>query len=721
MEALRSSAPQILLSALQRHRWVIAALVAGALLRLAVALAYHPAIFYNDSFVYIRQAFNIGGPGLITFAPDRPAGYPLALHLLGASLGWVTSLQHLAGLLGGGLLYWMMRRLGVGRSLAAVGVAVVVLDSYAVTLEQLILAEALFTLALTASGALVVAGRRWWLLALGGGLLAVACLLRNTGYLLIPAWVVFLIVRHRRHWVPLAAVVAGLATIFVPYLVWQHSVIGRWTPYSTTASGWFLYSRVAPFGSCNGVSVPANATALCRYTAADRGQGPEYYLFAGGPARRLFPAEYPGGGGDIDPVAVNGVLRGYAIAMIEARPLQYLGASLGDFFKFFEPGVAASGDDFETILLADEGRSTGGTGTPVSTPYFYNGSPTPVAGHPFSPGAALRSYQSVFHTARWLLAAFVLLAIGTPLLRRSARGRKLPPRPEQIVLVGGPLLALLGQAATAQFAVRYEIPFVGLLAAGGVLAISDLTRLSRSELRGEDRRYDRRAGIVGSWPALASRAAAHRLSPVIGQTTVQTPTGLEPDQTSAADWLRARPRASLLAALATLVALVVIVWLITGTGGSPPASPAPAAPATVARIGPIGLSVGGLAGMVNGTLRQPTYWAGPKSGVVYELTRTTNGNVYVRYLRRGAKVGDPRASFLIVATYPYPNAFHRLQAVAHGAGVTLADGAFVLPDAGYPKSVHMAFPGVDYEVEVYDPSPAVAVRVAKSGTVQPVG
>ena len=45
-------------------------LAAGGALRLAVALAYRPAIFYNDSFVYIRHAFNIGGPGLVTFAPD---------------------------------------------------------------------------------------------------------------------------------------------------------------------------------------------------------------------------------------------------------------------------------------------------------------------------------------------------------------------------------------------------------------------------------------------------------------------------------------------------------------------------------------------------------------------------------------------------------------------------------------------------------------------------
>src|SRR5438270_2395387 len=156
-----------------RRAWpLLLVLVLAALLRIAVALAYRPAIFYNDSFVYVRHAYNLGGTGLVTFAPDRPAGYPLILHLLGYSLAWTTSLQHLAGLIGGLLLYWLMRRLGVGRGLAAVGVALVLLDSYALTLEQLILAESLFTLAVIASAALILGSRRWWAIAAGGALLA---------------------------------------------------------------------------------------------------------------------------------------------------------------------------------------------------------------------------------------------------------------------------------------------------------------------------------------------------------------------------------------------------------------------------------------------------------------------------------------------------------------------------------------------------------------------
>ena len=58
--------------------------------------------------------------------------------------------QHLAGLVTGVLVYALMLRLRLPRWLATVGAAVVVLDAYAIALEQQVLAEAFFTLALVA-------------------------------------------------------------------------------------------------------------------------------------------------------------------------------------------------------------------------------------------------------------------------------------------------------------------------------------------------------------------------------------------------------------------------------------------------------------------------------------------------------------------------------------------------------------------------------------------
>jgi hypothetical protein len=48
----------------------------------------------------------------------------------------------------------------------------------------------------------------------------------------------------------------------------------------------------------------------------------------------------------------------------------------------------------------------------------------------------------------------------------------------------------------------------------------------------------------------------------------------------------------------------------------------------------------------------PVYWLGERLGSKYELTETDSGRIYVRYLRGDAEAGDPRSSFITVATYP---------------------------------------------------------------------
>jgi hypothetical protein len=106
---------------------------------------------------------------------------------------------------------------------------------------------------------------------------------------------------------------------------------------------------------------------------------------------------------------------------------------------------------------------------------------------------------------------------------------------------------------------------------------------------------------------------------------------------------------------------------------------------------------------------------------MYELTRTTAGKVYVRYLPFGVKAGAPKADYLTVATYPFAAAYEALQKVAGGQEKTVPGGGIALVDAGHPQSVHIAFPGVDYQLEVYHPSPQRALTDALSGDVQPAG
>jgi hypothetical protein len=120
----------------------------------------------------------------------------------------------------------------------------------------------------------------------------------------------------------------------------------------------------------------------------------------------------------------------------------------------------------------------------------------------------------------------------------------------------------------------------------------------------------------------------------------------------------------------------------------------------------------------------PVYWAGPRRGFTYELTRTRRGDVYIRYLPAGVALEDKRPDFLTVGTYPYA------QAIANARSQAKSDGAFKRTIAGHgvayslpkkPKSVFFAYPRLDYLFEVYDPAPLRARRLVLSGRIRPVG
>jgi hypothetical protein len=136
---------------------------------------------------------------------------------------------------------------------------------------------------------------------------------------------------------------------------------------------------------------------------------------------------------------------------------------------------------------------------------------------------------------------------------------------------------------------------------------------------------------------------------------------------------------------------------------------------------PVGLVPSSALKEASKLLRQPIYWAGPRKGFHYEFWRLTNGNIYVRYLPHGVKAGVTSAKFLIVATYPYRGAYAALTKYSHGKAVAGPHGSIYFARPTDPKSVYVAFPNVNYEVEIYDPSAAVSRSIAATGRVVPVG
>jgi hypothetical protein len=122
-------------------------------------------------------------------------------------------------------------------------------------------------------------------------------------------------------------------------------------------------------------------------------------------------------------------------------------------------------------------------------------------------------------------------------------------------------------------------------------------------------------------------------------------------------------------------------------------------------------------------LKHPVYWVGPQKGVTYELTQTSGGQVHVRYLPAGVKVGSSTA-YLAVGTYPFKGAY----AATKGLLKTKSNVQVNMPGRGvavysksYPQSIHLSFPGSDIQVEVYDPSAARARQFVTSGQVQAIG
>jgi hypothetical protein len=186
-----------------------------------------------------------------------------------------------------------------------------------------------------------------------------------------------------------------------------------------------------------------------------------------------------------------------------------------------------------------------------------------------------------------------------------------------------------------------------------------------------------------------------------------------------APWAR-RPDVRIGAVVAIAALIVLVVWLLFFRGGgdsnttsSPSATPIAPVAATPGRIRDLSVEVG-----------RPIYWLGPRDKTVYELQRTSQDRIYVRYLPPSASIGTKQAAYALVGTYPVPKAYDVLKGLAKTDGET----SFTAPKGGIavysnsrPTNVYLAYPGSDVQIEVYDPTPGNARTLVASGRVVPVG
>jgi hypothetical protein len=183
-------------------------------------------------------------------------------------------------------------------------------------------------------------------------------------------------------------------------------------------------------------------------------------------------------------------------------------------------------------------------------------------------------------------------------------------------------------------------------------------------------------------------------------------------------WARdPRVRVGVVVAVAVLVALGV--WLLVRGNDSGSGS---GSVATGPSIGPEAASQDDLSKLADDE-GHPIYWVGPRSDTTYELTRTSAGRIFVRYLPTGVPVGTDKADYTIVGTYPVPNATSVLKGLAKQSGehiLALPNNGIAVYSSSQPTNIYVAYPGSNLQIEVFDPSVQEARRIVTSGQVVPV-
>ena len=116
------------------------------------------------------------------------------------------------------------------------------------------------------------------------------------------------------------------------------------------------------------------------------------------------------------------------------------------------------------------------------------------------------------------------------------------------------------------------------------------------------------------------------------------------------------------------------------------------------------------------------YWAGPVKDAKYTLAVPADGQAYVRYLPNGQGIEDTKPNYVVIATYTTTDAFTATQAAGNTTnGVTFVntEGAAVYYNKDTPTNVYVAYPNLNFQIEVFDPIASTALEIAsKAGALR---
>lgn len=188
-------------------------------------------------------------------------------------------------------------------------------------------------------------------------------------------------------------------------------------------------------------------------------------------------------------------------------------------------------------------------------------------------------------------------------------------------------------------------------------------------------------------------------------------------------WARL-PSVRIGAAVAITLAVAFAVWLIVRGNDDSSTSSTTTPTTTTAVTAPVAATPATLRAVAD-EVGHPVYWVGPRKNRTYELTRTSSGRIFIRYLPPGVEVGNRSAEHTIVGTYPVPDALEvlkkQLSTQQGEKSVPAPGGGLAVYNISSPRNVYVAYPGSDVQIEVFDPSAKRALRLVTSGRVAPVG
>jgi hypothetical protein len=323
-----------------QHRLFTILVLISLLPRLLAMLAFRPALFTADSFLYMQEATTLR-LGVI-----RPSGYSFFLKLfqvLPDRLVLIVAVQHLLGVATAVIVYALLRywRLPAwGASLAA---APVLFDTREIALESHILPDTLYTLAIMIVVALLITRHtpRFWQCLLAGLLMAYVTVLRGNGLPLAILVGAFALLR-RAGW---RAFAAGALAFALPVLGYAGIYQAQHGQFNLTSSdGIFLWSRTTSFANCAVIKPPARLAPLC--PARETGVAParpappwSVPALLGEPAPNVYlwasdawwrHDAHPGINGYNNKLAQD-----FAVDAITAQPLDYLRVTARDVMLLF--------------------------------------------------------------------------------------------------------------------------------------------------------------------------------------------------------------------------------------------------------------------------------------------------------------------------------------------------------------------------------------------------